>query len=213
MIAPAGILLEPKNQRLELPLPTTWEPPVYPDEPVRFSPDLSVARFGRHILYLDRHERPFQIHKVDDVGTFWATICFFYSVGTIARQADIVESFQVSLASVRRAVKMYLTYDMAGFFAPEQLPTPSSRPPTIASVRRENKAAAKLREQQSSAAPDPRQQKRRAAVLTLPILIQARELLDQGLEPGEVADRLGLQRRSLTSCIRRGLLTSKTEKT
>lgn len=190
-----------------MPLTNTWETPVYPNEPIQFSADVSVARFGRHILYLDRHERPFQRHRADDVKAFWATTSFLYSVGAIARQADIVQAFKVSLACVRRAVKVYLTYDMAGFFAPNEVRAPATKPPTVASIRREQKATAKLFKQQSPPVSDPRRRKRRSAVLTLPILIQARELLAQGLEPAEVADRLGVQRRSMTSSVSGGLLS------
>lgn len=182
-------------------LSDAWEAPVYPDEPIQFSADLSVVRFGGYALYLDRHEQPFRMHGVEHADAFWAAVSFFYSVGTIPRQADIVQAFKVSLACVRRAVKVYLVYGDAGFFAP-QVRSPVTKPPTIASIRRDQRAAAKQFHQQfhqqSLPVPHPGRRKRR---LTLPILIQAREMLAQGLEPAEVADRLGVQRRSITSSV------------
>lgn len=180
------------------PPPSTWETPVYPDEPIQFTEDLSVVRFGRYLLYLDRRERPFRMNRVDHVDHFWATVSLLYTVGLIQRQADIVQAFKVSLACVRRAVKVYLLYDVVGFYAPGQARASVSKPPTIASIRRQHRASAKEFNQQRP--PEPGRRKRPAA-LTLPLLIRARDMLAQGVEPAEVADRLGVQRRAITGSV------------
>lgn len=182
------------------PPPSTWETPVYPDEPIQFTEDLSVVRFGRYLLYLDRRERPFRMNRVDHVDDFWATVSFLYTVGLIPRQADIVQAFKVSLACVRRAVKVYLLYDVVGFYAPDQARASASKPPTIASIRRAARASAKQFNQQRPPVSELGRRKRPAA-LTLPLLIQARDMLAQGLEPTEVADRLGVQRRAVTGSV------------
>lgn len=50
------------------------------------------------------------------------------------------------------------------------------------------------------------------AVLTLPVLEQAQQLLDEGLEMPEVADRLGIKRDTLSKAVRAGRLRQRTKK-
>ena len=47
---------------------------------------------------------------------------------------------------------------------------------------------------------------RGAAVLTPAVLEQAQQLLDEGLEPPEVADRLAIKRDTLSKAVRAGRL-------
>lgn len=49
-------------------------------------------------------------------------------------------------------------------------------------------------------------QTRGAAVLTAPVLAQAQQLLDEGLEPREVAERLGIKPDTLSKAVRVGRL-------
>jgi len=68
------------------------------------------------------------------------------------------------------------------------------------------KRAVKLyREQGPKGFYTPRK-RRGPAVLTPPVLAEAQRLLDEGLEPPEVADRLGVKRNTLSKAVRAGRL-------
>jgi hypothetical protein len=53
---------------------------------------------------------------------------------------------------------------------------------------------------------------RGAAVLTAPVLAEAQELLDEGLEPAAVAERLGIKPDTLSKAVRAGRLHQRAEK-
>lgn len=58
-----------------------------------------------------------------------------------------------------------------------------------------------------------RRKTRGPAVLTPPVLKQAQQLLDEGLETPEVADRLGIKRDTLSKAVRAGRLHQHKKKT
>jgi transposase len=57
------------------------------------------------------------------------------------------------------------------------------------------------------------QKRRGPAVLTPPVLAEAQQLLDEGLEPAQVADRLGIKRDTFSKAVRAGRLHQGVKKT
>ena len=57
------------------------------------------------------------------------------------------------------------------------------------------------------------QKRRGPAVLTPPVLAEAQQLLDEGLEPSQVADRLGIKRDTFSKAVRAGRLHQGVKKT
>ena len=57
------------------------------------------------------------------------------------------------------------------------------------------------------------QKRRGPAVLTAPVLAEAQQLLDEGLESSEVADRLGIKRDTFSKAVRAGRLHQGVKKT
>jgi transposase len=57
------------------------------------------------------------------------------------------------------------------------------------------------------------QKRRGPAVLTPSVLTQAQQLLDEGLEPAQVADRLGIKRDTFSKAVRAGRLHAVVKKT
>ena len=55
--------------------------------------------------------------------------------------------------------------------------------------------------------------RRGPAVLTAPVLVEAQQLLDEGLEPAQVADRLGIKRDTFSKAVRAGRLHQGVKKT
>ena len=55
--------------------------------------------------------------------------------------------------------------------------------------------------------------RRGPAVLTPAVLVEAQQLLDEGLEPSEVADRLGIKRNTFSKAVRAGRLHKPVKKT
>ena len=74
------------------------------------------------------------------------------------------------------------------------------------------RAVKRYREEGPKGFYQPRK-RRGPAVLTVAVLAQAQQLLDEGWEPAEVADRLDVQRDTLSKAVRAGRLHKPVKKT
>jgi transposase len=74
------------------------------------------------------------------------------------------------------------------------------------------RAVKRYREQGPKGFYTPRK-RRGSAVLTPPVLAEAQQLLDEGLETSEVADRLDVKRDTLSKAVRAGRLHKPVKKT
>jgi hypothetical protein len=74
-----------------------------------------------------------------------------------------------------------------------------------------SRAVKRYREEGPRGFYQPRK-RRGPAVLTLQVLGEAQQLLDEGLEPSAVADRLGVKRDTFSKAIRAGHLHKAVEK-
>lgn len=93
--------------------------PIFPEEITPLGPLVAVVKRGNQVLYMNPQGLTLRAHDARDLEAFKALVSELHVLGNFY-QADVVRVFGVSAASVRAAVKVYLTQGVAGFFRPPQ---------------------------------------------------------------------------------------------
>ena len=98
--------------------------PIFPDGVEHINEHLAFEKRDGQVIYF-HGSMPVFIHAEDDVATF-RMITAQFCVNGSATQAQISRAFGVTLISVKRAVKLYRTKGVAGFYK-----EPNRRGPSI----------------------------------------------------------------------------------
>lgn len=97
-------------------MPTQLILPFFPEGSVVISAALRFVKKEGQITYF-HYDLPIFSHAENDLPTFRMITSQFYVTGKIT-QAEISRAFGVTLISVKRAVKLYQTKGVKGFYAP-----------------------------------------------------------------------------------------------
>jgi transposase len=88
--------------------------PFFPDGVELITSELAFEKKDGQVTYFNGH-MPVFIHDEQDIATFRMITAQFCINGN-AKQADISRAFGVTLISVKRAVKLYRTKGVSGFY-------------------------------------------------------------------------------------------------
>ena len=92
--------------------------PIFPADSVEITSELAFKKKTGNIIYFNG-SMPVFSHDEYDLKSFKMITSQFYVNGN-ATQADIARAFGITLVSVKRAVKIYRTQGIDGFYAPKK---------------------------------------------------------------------------------------------